>query len=68
MSHFNPAQAKLLANFSSDLSKGLLLAGFSAPFISREPLIFRWLITLFNGVMASVLLLMAVNILKGVKE
>lgn len=65
---FNPSQAKLIANFSSDLAKGLLLAGVSAPFISKEVLAFRGLLTLLNTVIATILLIFAVDILKGVKE
>jgi hypothetical protein len=64
----NLAQTKLLANFSSDLAKGLLLAGISAPFISKEVLAFKGLLTLFNSIMAAVFLKVAVDMLKGVKE
>lgn len=65
---FNAAQARLLANFSSNLAKGLLLAGISAPLISKEVMAYKGLLTLVNSTMAIILLMFALDILKGVKE
>ena len=48
----NSIQAKLLANFCSDLSKGLILAGISVPFASRELWIFKILVSTVSFVIA----------------
>lgn len=68
VSVFNPSQAKLLANFCADLAKVLILAGVSAPFISREVLPLRMMLTLLNSIMAGGLLMIAVDLLKGVQK
>lgn len=65
---FNSAQAKLLANFSSDLAKGLLLAGISVQFLSKELFVYKGILMLSNSGMAIILLMFAVDLLKGVKE
>lgn len=65
---FNSAQAKLLANFSSDLAKGLLLAGISVQIISKEALFYKTLMMSLNAIIAAVFLTIAINLLKGVKE
>lgn len=65
---FNSSQAKLLANFCSDLAKGLILAGASAPFVSKEALAIKGLLTLLNSVVAVGFLKVAIELLKGVKE
>lgn len=65
---FNSAQAKLLANFSSDLAKGLLLAGVSAPFVSREFLAYKWILVSLYAIMATMLLKFALDVLKGVRN
>ncbi|MBI4999496.1 hypothetical protein HZB97_01850 [Candidatus Gottesmanbacteria bacterium] len=68
MKPFNPAQAKLLANFSADLAKGLLLAGISVQFLSKELFIYKSVLMFLNSGMAIILLMFAVDILRGVKE
>ena len=68
MKSFNSTQAKLLANFTADLAKGLLLGGISVQFISKETFIYKSVLTLLNSGMAIILLMFAIDTLKGVKE
>lgn len=65
---FNSAQAKLLANFSADLAKGLLLAGISVQVISKELILYKTILMVLNTIIAAVFLTIATNLLKGVKE
>jgi hypothetical protein len=46
----------------------MLLAGVSTPFISREALTYKWLLTLFYSLTAIILLRFALDMLKGVRE
>lgn len=65
----NSAQAKLLADFCSDLAKGLVLAGVSLPF--TEGKLFWPFKILASGAMlfvASRFLLFGIDLLKGIKE
>jgi len=67
-SKLNKAQAKLLANFSADLAKGVMLASISLPYISKEVLIFRGALVLSYLVIAILLLKLSIELLKGVKQ
>lgn len=64
----NFAQAKLLADFCSDLAKGLLLAGIAAPFISREAVFLRLFLGALNCIVALNLLKVAVKLLERIKQ
>lgn len=64
----NLNQAKLLASFCSDLAKGLILAGISAPFISRELLAFRILMGIASYLISPMLLNLSIELLEGFKN
>ena len=68
MDLLNSAQTKLLANFCSDLAKGLLLAAVSAPFVSKEVWFLRLLLSLVSCLIALMLLRTGVGFLEGAEK
>lgn len=64
----NSSQAKLLADFSSDLAKGLILAAISLPITAGKILPYAGLLVLILSIAAVILLRMALALLKGVKD
>ncbi len=68
MVSLNNEQVKLLANFSSDVAKAVLLTGGSRPFLSKELTLNVWILTFINFSLALIFLFFAVRILKGAKN
>lgn len=64
----NGAQAKLLANFSADVAKGLVFLDVAVPIFSKEILGYRILLVLICTAMIINLLNFSLELLKGVKE
>lgn len=64
----NTAQAKLLANFCSDVAKGLLFIDVAVPIFSKEVLLYRILLVLICSILVINLLNFSLDLLKGVKE
>ena len=64
----NSSQAKLLADFCSDLAKGLILAAVSLPIAQGKFLPYTGLLILTFSIVAVAFLRIAVNLLKGIKN
>lgn len=64
----NISQARLLANFSADIAKGMLLAGLAMSIVSKDILIYKTMFVLVDIIVAVLLLNFSLDVLKGVKE
>lgn len=64
----NSSQAKLLADFCSDLAKGLILAAISLPITAGKSLPYGGLLVLIYSIAAVIFLRIALVLLKGVKS
>lgn len=64
----NSCQAKLLADFCSDLAKGLILAAISLPITAGKVLPYAGLLVLIYSIAAVIFLRIALVLLKGVKS